>query len=197
MTNLGDALPEARYGRTGASARERPTNTYWVSRATGEKAMARRLNPTEYDIGELRRAADVSAGFVGFGETPSERSSAASPVQRQVYDAVAERHLTADAAARERPFLDELPDSLLGVRTAFEWLDYLQRRVGDDGAREALSYYGKIGWLGRDAEKRLRDHLDGLNPPLAREGSLHDLDADDHRISYDYVTKLSAFAGRE
>jgi flagellar protein FlaE len=158
--------------------------------------MSRHLNPTEYDLGELRRAADVSAGFVGFGETPSTRAGS-SPVKRQVYEAVAERHLTADHAARERPFLDELPGSLLGVRTAFEWLDYLQRRVGDDGAREALSYYERIGWLSEDAEARLRDHLAGLNPPLAREGSLHDLNADDHRISYDYVTKLSAFAGRE
>jgi archaellum component FlaD/FlaE len=156
--------------------------------------MAGRLNPTEYDIGELRRAADVSGDSAG---STGVRTDARDVVRSEVYEAVAERELTAAPAARSRPFLDDQPSSLVAVRTTYEWLDFLQRRVGDDGAREALSYYERIAWLSPAAEERLRDHLAALNPPLSREGSLADLDVDDHRLSYDYVTKLSAFAARE
>jgi archaellum component FlaD/FlaE len=157
--------------------------------------MSGRLDPSAYDLAELRRAADVSGGVDEPGAGP--RRSARDALRAQVHEAVAERDLTAVRSARTRPFLDDLPDSLVGVRTAYEWLEFLQRRVGDEGAREALAYYERVGWLSPAATARLREFLTGLNPSFTRQGSLTDLDADDHRLSYDYVTKLSAFAGRE
>jgi archaellum component FlaD/FlaE len=156
--------------------------------------MSGRLDPAKYDLGELRRVADVSDAFADDDTAP--RPSSRDVVRERVYDAVAERDLTAPESARRRPYVDDPPDSLVALRATYEWLDFLLRRVGAEGAREALAYYERIGWLSPAAEDHLSEHLAALNPPVTRSGSVSDLGADDHRLSFDYVTKLSAVAAR-
>lgn len=167
-----------------------------------------RINPSEYDLDELRDAADVELRGDGDGdfgsvtfETPlvnDERaapgSASADTFRAGVYETMSERETRARPEALERPYLDSLPPAYVGTTTVFEWLDFLLQQVGRDGAEEALSYYEDVEWISPSVADDLRTHLTGLDAATLgdREPSL-----DDHLVSLDYVTKLASYTDCE
>jgi archaellum component FlaD/FlaE len=165
------------------------------------------INPSEYDLGELRDAADVELRGDGGGSGSSTfepplvndavappRAPAAETFRASVYETMSEREAAARAEALERPYLTAVPASYVGVMKVLEWLDFLLQQVGRDGAAAAIDYYEDIGWVSAAAADDLRTHLAGLDVVTLgeREPSL-----DDHLVSFEYVTKLASFADRQ
>jgi archaellum component FlaD/FlaE len=163
-----------------------------------------RINPCEYDLGELRAAAGLraTAGDDGgrWGPTidvpfasddPGPRPAADETFRERLRETIYELETAAPRSASERPYLTTVPTSYVGVVTAFEWLDYLLRRVGRAATRDAISHYEALSWLSPAAADELETHLAGLETGTPGAG---ELTVDDHLVSFAYVAKLAAFA---
>ena len=151
------------------------------------------LNPSEYDPEELRALTGAAAPARAEGgdggahwATPADFLGRAEACVRatQVEDAFL---LQAAAGGAERPYLPDLPGSGVGTRLVLDWLSYLVGVGGRSNARDALAFYGRVGWLGVDAEEALVVHLDAF----PREGG-NELGAGHHRTSLLFVARLAA-----
>lgn len=149
------------------------------------------LNPRDYDIAELRSmaggefAADPDAG----GEVPP-----LPPGERAHRRRLARDLLTFAAAAGgdvERPYLDRLPASRAAEPVVFDWLDFLLTVGGESGARSALNYYERVGWLSASAREELEAYVDGFS--ATHRGGDGRLTTADHRESLGFVARLRAF----
>lgn len=164
------------------------------------------VNPREYDLGELRAAAGVAteadgdgdgwglhvdraAAATSTGRAATFASAAETTFRRRVVETVAEREAATGASDRERPYLGRVPDAYAGVVTALEWLEFLLRQGGRDGASAALEYYESIEWVSPGAAETLSTHLGGLNPSTLGDGPLQ---PNDHRLSLEYITRIAA-----
>jgi len=163
-----------------------------------------RINPCEYDLGELRAAAGVRAADDGDGgrwgprmDVPfasadaDARPAGDETLRDRLRRAIYEREAAARRSTLARPYLTAVPTSYVGVVTTFEWLDYLLRRAGRTGARDALDHYEDLSWLSASAADELETHLAGLD---ATTSGTDELTVDDHLVSFVYVAKLAAFA---
>lgn len=161
------------------------------------------INPCEYDLGELRAAAGVREDGDGDGgrwgptmDVPFASADADSgpagdaELRERLRRTIYEYEAAAPRSALTRPYLTTVPTSYVGVVTTFEWLDYLLRRAGRDGARDALDHYENLSWLSTAAADELATHLAGLD--VATPGT-DQLTVDDHLLSFAYVAKLAAF----
>lgn len=164
------------------------------------------INPRDYDIDELRTAAGVSSSA---GAPPvasrvramfeaiapsSDRRSRLRPLSDVAFrggmsGSLARRAMAAPASATDRPYLDTVPESYAATMTVFEWLDYLVRRAGEPGARDAIEYYERLDWIAPEVADALREHLVGITPPTIGSGPLT---VDDHLVSLEYVAQLAA-----
>jgi flagellar protein FlaE len=151
------------------------------------------IDPRNYDVDELRSATGRESLLSSeFGErTEAEdadrRHPAAAAFEQAVTRDVVE--LDREAGERERPYLTALPPSLVAEALVFEWLEYLVLQAGRESVPDALWYYAAIGWVSEDVAADLETYLSGIDAAGATPEN--DLDADDHRISLDYVARLA------
>lgn len=181
------------------------------------------IDPRDYDLGELRDAADRSQG--GSRENGGGRNDRAE-TQRDSFDrpdvegttdpfggnsrqrsrgaAEEARHsdryrtlLLLQSATGEdatKPYLDQMPASHAAEVTVFEWLEFLVNRAGFRGAMEALRYYRSIDWVTETAMHDLEEYLFGFSD--AESDRYGELTADDHRESLVFLAELNALAER-
>jgi flagellar protein FlaE len=161
------------------------------------------INPSDYDLNELRKMARERGGEAGEGkrdgdeseiglssgvDTPSTPSGGAGNSFRAgLYRELLPLEATNDAS---KPYLDSLPEHYAAENLIFEWLEFLLLHAGYQGAMEALDYYESVDWITEECESKLNDYMLGLEEGAGSEGT--DLDIDDHLLSLVYVAKLAS-----
>ncbi len=161
------------------------------------------INPSDYDLNELRKMArkrggeagegtrDVDepdiglSGGVGTGSKPSSTSQ--NSFRAGLYRELLPLEATNDAT---KPYLDSLPEHYAAENLVFEWLEFLLLHAGYQGAMEALDYYESVDWITDDCASMLNDYMLGLEEGAGSEGT--DLDIDDHLLSLVYIAKLAS-----
>jgi flagellar protein FlaE len=148
------------------------------------------MNPRAYDPDDLRRLAGVATE----GQTPAQATPSADDRFRATHlRALFETARALPPEAHERPYIPRLPATPAGDALLADWLDFLVRRVGRDGAADALDYYRRLRWLSDDAASDVRVHLAGV-PDRDRSDQLT---AGDHKLSLLYVARLAAIDARD
>lgn len=158
------------------------------------------LNPRDYDLDELRKMARKRGGQTNGAEArnpelglESAESNGADVTPGGTYRKGLYRELLPLEASGEqatKPYLETLPEEYTGEKLVFEWLEFLLLHAGYQGATEALSYYGSIGWITEDVESTLGDYLLGIDNQNAAGAT--ELDVEDHMLSLVYLAKLAS-----
>lgn len=149
------------------------------------------LRPSDYDPKELRALTGAAAPTHADQEgarwtTPDDFLGRADARVRaaQVEDAFL---LQAASGGSSRPYLPDLPDSVVGTRLVLDWLRYLVGVGGRERAREALALYRDVEWLTESVEDDLDRYLEAFDDT---EGTR--LDFGHHRTSLLFVARLAA-----
>ncbi len=155
------------------------------------------MNPSDYDLDELRKMARERGGKTngGDGDEPDlgldsmrgESDASADSFRAGLYRELLPLEAGGDA---EKPYLETLPEENSGERLIFEWLEFLLLHAGHQGAREAIAYYESVGWITEGCESELKDYMLGLDEQAASDPT--DLDVDDHLLSLVYIAKLAS-----
>jgi flagellar protein FlaE len=155
------------------------------------------MNPSDYDLDELRKMAQEREGSGGdsngedldLGAMRGEGGSSggADSFRAGLYRELLPLEAGGDA---EKPYLAALPEDNAGERLIFEWLEFLLLHAGHQGAREAISYYESVEWITEECESQLKDYMLGLDEQAATDPST--LDVDDHLLSLVYIAKLAS-----
>jgi archaellum component FlaD/FlaE len=165
------------------------------------------IDPRNYDLDELRAASVGQPSLGGRDEWPGGSANAGDDddtaeagddgddPDRPAADVAFETAIARDLAVLDRecpgrPYLPTLPASLTAEALLLEWLEFLVMQAGRDSVAEAIAFYERVGWLGRDAAEMLDRYLSGIDHP--RANAANDLDADDHRVSLHYVARLAS-----
>ena len=163
------------------------------------------INPSDYNLDELRKMARErggqagDGGSTGAGGQPDVGLGSVGPGEESVggggsdqFRAGLYRELLPLEAGGQatKPYLQALPEHYSGEHLVFEWLEFLLLHAGYQGAIEALDYYESVDWITEDVESTLNDYMLGLDDQGAGETS--DLDVDDHLLSLVYIAKLSS-----
>jgi len=158
------------------------------------------LNPRQYDVLELRRIADAPRD--GADEAPRERAlrrpnrnRAEQAARSAAFTELLQRQrglrLTDDDPdAGDRPYLRAIPASPEAEHEIGEWLGYLVDVGGRVRSRDALSYYGELGWVAPDAVDALRRRLEGFDGPRYDRP----FTPADHRISLVSIVRIASCA---
>lgn len=158
------------------------------------------MNPSAYDLSELRDAAGVREGggvLESLRSGTAERRRGVPPRIRgdEHRDETRYRELLARelelAGDPDPPYLTDLPRTYVGTTTVLDWVDFLVRKAGPTGAREALAFYERQGWLSDPAVSAIRSHVDAVGG-----GGDAELSASDHQLSLLYVARLAALNER-
>lgn len=157
------------------------------------------MNPSAYDLSELRDAAGVRER----GETLETVQSTVTKRQRGLppridaesardetrYRELLKRELEL-AGDPEPPYLTRLPRTYVGTTTVLDWVDFLLRKGGESGAVEALEFYQREGWITGRAAEDVRSHLEAATAEPAADPP--GLTPSDHQLSLLYVARLAA-----
>lgn len=171
------------------------------------------INPSDYDLNELRKMARERGGETGNNNSDVEESkpnveensgnvggfsgsvdsgttstgggtdSFRAGLYRELLPLEAQNDAT-------KPYLDTLPEHYAAENLIFEWLEFLLLHAGYKGAMEALDYYESIDWLTEECESALNDYMLGLEESAGSETT--SLDIDDHLLSLVYIGKLAS-----
>lgn len=158
------------------------------------------INPSDYDLDELRKIArergadghererDAEQGeFDSLGEVESTTAAGGpSSFRAGLYRELLPLEAGTDAG---KPYLDAVPEHYAAENLVFEWLEFLLLHAGYQGATEALDYYESVGWITEECESSLNEYLLGLEEDADRPA---DLEIDDHLLSLVYVAKLAS-----
>ncbi len=159
------------------------------------------LDPTDYDAGELRSAADLDVVDPETGVS-LPRASATDhrppapdePTHEQCERLVAVGGID-PAALGERPYLRSFPDDPEARRVGRDWLASLVTTAGGRETRAAVDRYRALGWIGDEAAATLTARADDAVAALAPgDGSL---DRVDHLLSFAYVVRLLGVSRRD
>jgi len=158
------------------------------------------LDPTDYDAGELRSAADLE-GFDPETGVSLPRASATGhrpPAPDEPSHEQCERLVAVGgvdpAALGERPYLPSFPDDPAARRIGRDWLAYLVTTAGERETRAALDRYRALGWVGDEAAATLTARVDDAVAALASgDGSL---DRADHLLGFAHVVRLLGVSRR-
>ncbi|QAU12828.1 fla cluster protein FlaD [Halorubrum sp. BOL3-1] len=156
------------------------------------------LNPRRYDVRELRRIADAPRD--GGDGAPRERAlrqpnrnraeqAARSAAFTELLQRQRGQRLNGGGTA-DRPYLTAIPAAPAAEREIGEWLGYLVDVGGHVRARDALSYYGELGWVADDAVAALRRRLEGFDAPRRDRP----FTPADHRISLVSIVRIASCA---
>lgn len=160
------------------------------------------INPSDYDLNELRKMARERGGDTGDGTRDVEKAdiglsgvdagSKPSSTGQNSFRAGLYRELLPLEATNDatKPYLDTLPEHYAAENLVFEWLEFLLLHAGYQGAIEALDYYESVDWITEECEATLNDYMLGLEAGAGSEGT--DLDIDDHLLSLVYIAKLAS-----
>lgn len=157
------------------------------------------INPSDYDLDELRKMARERGGeptgdtergdrdaSPGTGSmVGSDVGSPGNSFRAGLYRELLPLEAGSDAS---KPYLKALPEHYAGENLVFDWLEFLLLHAGYKGAMDALDYYESVDWITEDVESTLNDYLVGLDDAGATDPS--DLDVDDHLLSLVYIAKL-------
>jgi flagellar protein FlaE len=169
------------------------------------------IDPRNYDLDELRAASVGQPSLGGRDDWPEAWVNAAveddeeattdddgepdRPAAARAFETAIARDLAMlDGPGVERPYLPALPASLSAEALIFEWLEFLVLQGGRESTADALDFYERVGWLGRDAAEMLDRYLAGLDD--RRANAANDLGADDHRVSLHYIARLASCSQR-
>ncbi|MFC7228252.1 hypothetical protein N0B31_12625 [Salinirubellus salinus] len=148
--------------------------------------MSADLDPTAYDVDELRRAAR------GLGSAPSRDDAAGTRPSAPARAAAAEELLLAAAEGHaRRPYLPALPAGFGAEATVEEFCSFLLERAGFSRAYRTLAHYHETGWLGAAAREALETRLTGLADGTDPRPAGGRLTSEDHRVSLVYVARLA------
>ena len=159
------------------------------------------MNPSAYDLSELRDAAGVRERGGALESVRSETAGRRRGLPPRIrgdehrdesrYRELLARELEL-AGDPDPPYLTRLPRTYVGTTTVLDWVDFLVRKAGPTGAREALAFYERQGWLADPAASSVRSHVDAVG------GGDDDaeLSASDHQLSLLYVARLAALNER-
>ena len=155
------------------------------------------MNPSDYDLDELRKMAgerkeqsasgNGSSDDLDLGAVRGEGTSTPDSFRAGLYRELLPLEAGGDA---EKPYLEALPEDNNGERLIFEWLEFLLLHAGHQGTREALSYYESVSWITEDCVSQMKDYMLGLDEQATNDPT--DLDVDDHLLSLVYIAKLAA-----
>lgn len=95
---------------------------------------------------------------------------------------------TPQVATGTDPVLSALPNGIVADVLTMEWLGYLVSVGGVSRTLQALAFYERIGWLGRDARRDLERYLTGATEETAGDA---EFEAGDHDRSYQHVARLA------
>lgn len=152
--------------------------------------MSSDLDPTAYDVDELRRAAR------GLGPDPERGAETEETHSAPGRAAAAEELLLAAADGRaERPYLPALPAGFAAETQTEEFCSFLLERAGFAAAYRSLAHYEETGWIGRSAREALETRLTGLADGTDPRPAGGRLTAEDHRVSLVYVARLATMDG--
>ena len=161
------------------------------------------LNPRQYDVRELRRIADTPRDSAD--KAPRERalrqpnrSRAEQAARSTAFIELLQRQRgmrrsdggAKPADAGDRPYLRMIPASPEAEHEISEWLGYLIDVGGHVRSRDALSYYGELGWVAPDAGDVLRRQLEGFDGPRYDRP----FTPADHRISLVSIVRIASCA---
>jgi len=161
------------------------------------------LDPTRYDVDELREVADGEFPDAEFEERVMEHGFLWSEPSGYrllgVEDPTPEQHerlleLEGIEASDlgQKPYLQSLPDEEGVDEAVFDWLEFLSATGGYEGTLDALARYRTLGWITEDVEEELRGYMLGVG---RREGDgLEAFDRSDHLLSFAYVARLVSMA---
>lgn len=160
------------------------------------------VNPRDYDIRELRRAAhrddltidDVVEEHAASAGTRGLRGGAETSPD-EVLRSVLHRELSrlersVPDERLEKPYLTSIPGAYQAELTVFEWLEFLLLRAGLRRTVEALAYYRSLGWITADVEETLCTYARDIDAPS--DDQIVTLDVTDHAISLVYIARLAA-----
>ncbi|MFC7072207.1 FlaD/FlaE family flagellar protein [Halovenus rubra] len=161
------------------------------------------INPSDYDLNELRKMARERGGEAGEGTRDVDESDiglssgvdsgtsspgdATSSFRAGLYRELLPLEAQNDAS---KPYLNGLPEHYAAENLIFEWLEFLILHAGYQGAIEALDYYSSVEWITDDCASTLNDYMLGLGETANTEGT--ELDIDDHLLSLVYIGKLAS-----
>ena len=156
------------------------------------------LNPRRYDVRELRRIADAPrADGAGAPRERALRQPNRNRAEQAARSAAFTELLQRQRGVRlnggdavDRPYLTAIPASPAAEREIGEWLGYLVDVGGHVRARDVLSYYGELDWVGDDAVAALTRRLEGFDTP-ARDRPFTPAD---HRISLVSIVRIASCA---
>lgn len=147
------------------------------------------IDPINYDIHELRSLADgETTTHFKDGHPENYRVHIPDPTPEQYRRLLLLEDIDPKTIG-EKPYLTELPTDAAGG-FVLDWLTFLTREAGTDGAVEAISQYRKIGWFTERIERKLWDsmlwveHQDGFG--------ITALDRADHLLSFAYMAKIAS-----
>ena len=152
------------------------------------------LDPTEYDVRELRDLADLADVDAETGvslpratESGFRPPAPDEPSHEQCEALVAVGGVDPEALG-ERPYLAAFPDAPAARRIGRDWIAYLVTTAGGRRTRSAIDRYRALGWLGADAATTLEDRVgDAVAALSPGDGSL---DRADHLLSFAHVVRL-------
>ena len=155
------------------------------------------MNPSDYDLDELRKMArerespkpggETEEPDLGLDSMRAESTGSPDSFRAGLYRELLPLEAGGDA---EKPYLETLPEENSGEHLIFEWLEFLLLHAGHQGAREAIAYYESVGWITAECESELKEYMLGLDEQAASDPN--DLDVDDHLLSLVYIAKLAS-----
>lgn len=150
------------------------------------------LDPIDYDVVELRELARqrgdryLEDEFL-WAEPSSSFANLAEVDHSGTWNGSADE--------RQKPYLDELPETRTADALVRRWMTRLVDVAGVNGAAEALAYYESLGWVTESVERRLQDYLLAAgNSPDASKAAL---DGDTHVDSLARVIALAKMRSDE
>lgn len=157
--------------------------------------MSIELDPTAYDVDELRQLARGLTPTEPTEEPPTRephRRGPRAPARETQVEALLRAAASGEAA---RPYLPALPAAYAAEVLADDWCSFLLEQAGFALAYRSLTRYHERGWLGDIAQEELRTRLTGLADGVDPRPTGGSLDSEDHRLSLVYVARLATLDG--
>lgn len=101
------------------------------------------------------------------------------------------------APGMEKPYLRHLPGHPVAELAVMEWLEYLVQATDADGARPAVRYYGRIGWIAPDVVEDLDAYLDGFGATESEDDATVRLGRTEHVATLQYLLAIDGASTRQ
>ncbi|MCL9815434.1 FlaD/FlaE family flagellar protein [Natronocalculus amylovorans] len=148
------------------------------------------VNPREYDPTELRSLAGIAEPEVRSTATVKKSLTAEESVRAQQFKELLALRTKKAADGLERPYLRTIPDTDLGRRLLYDWVEFLTLVGGHAEARTALRYYKQLGWITPAIQHTISGEVGSLPEPVHARS----FEIGDHRLSLLYIATLASLS---